>query len=307
MQFLHFAIAALTAMSMIGAVAGADDTTTSHPRASVITRDATVVEGVPVPTRKLTKNSKACKPDATKDEMIARLERWLVYAKVIDMYRSLQPSSSSEDVAARADKNDVRRRESMISSAFERKMVQHVYGPSAWDDCLDFYEGFQNSDQELVEYCQDVTVDYNGGWLFDACLELVLCPSTSIDERGELLVNTPSWCCASYEDFSPAVLPPGQAGDSCGSNSDCLPLRGSNPMRRALCRAGRCQSGFSPSFCDKNLDCFPLANLSPPHGVCVRGTCQTGRTGEYCGQGNDCVSGICRANKPDYPKKCIQK
>ena len=148
-------------------------------------------------------------------------------------------------------------------------------------NCLDFYEGFQNSDQELVEYCQDVTVDYtnddvlNGGWLMDACLELVLCPSTSIDEGGYLLVNTPSWCCASYQGFSPTVLPPGKAGDSCGSNSDCLPLRGSNPPRRALCRAGRCQSGFSNSFCNENLDCLPVANLSPPHGVCQLGSCRS--------------------------------
>ena len=99
MQFLHFAIAALAAMSMIGAAAGADDTTTSHPRASVITRDATVVDGVPVPTRKLIKNSKASKPDAAEDT-IARLVRSLVFFKMMDVSRSLQPSSSSEDVAA---------------------------------------------------------------------------------------------------------------------------------------------------------------------------------------------------------------
>ena len=281
MQFLHFAIAALAAMSMIGAAAGADDTTTSHPRASVFTRDATVVEGVPVPTRKLTKNSKACKPDDTKDNMIARLVRALVFAKMIDMYRSLQPSSSSGVVAARADTDDY-----FLSTEWWEDWYKKNLG-LGWDDCLAFYEGFGNSDLELVEYCRDVAgrlwfganakdnEDYNEDVLVDYCLGIALCPSTSIDEGGYLLVNTPSWCCASYQGFSPTVLPPGKAGDSCGSNSDCLPLRGSNPPRRALCRAGRCQSGFSNSFCDTNLDCLPVANLSPPHGVCVRGICQS--------------------------------
>ena len=103
MQFLHFAIAALAAMSMIGAAAGADDNTRS-PRASVIiTSNATVVDGVPstVPataSRKLLKNSKASDANAL-SPTVHNLLRNIVFETTMKLYRFVQPSS---DDTARA-------------------------------------------------------------------------------------------------------------------------------------------------------------------------------------------------------------
>ena len=103
MQFLHFAIAALAAMSMIGAAAGADDNTRS-PRASVIiTSNATVVDGVPstVPataSRKLLKNSKASNANAL-SPTVHNLLRNIVFETTMKLYRFVQPSS---DDTARA-------------------------------------------------------------------------------------------------------------------------------------------------------------------------------------------------------------
>ena len=229
MHFLHFAIAALAAMSMIGAVAGADDTTTSHPRASVITRDATVVDGVPVPTRKLIKNSKASKPDAAEDT-IARLVRSLVFFKMMDVSRSLQPSSSSEDVAAGADKNDGRRE--LTDQDDSKTVKEKIYEQMSWNDCLNFYEGLKNPESEAL-FCRDLTPIFGKYFAYmwrgippfiaenyvladieravDSCNEIVQCPSTTVDERGYLLRNTPSSCCAN-EGLSPPVLPPRTTG-----------------------------------------------------------------------------------------------
>ena len=115
-------IAALAAMSMIGAAAGADDTATSH-HASVVTpsdaaatatttsssRMMTVEDGVPATApRKLTKQSKAAtNACAVLSQNVKRLLRTLVFEKAMELYRSVQQQPSSDD-AARADDNDER-------------------------------------------------------------------------------------------------------------------------------------------------------------------------------------------------------
>ena len=123
MQFSHYVIAALAAMSMIGAAAGADDTATSHHASVVTPSDAaatatttsssrmrmTVEDGVPATApRKLTKQSKAAtNACAVLSQNVKRLLRTLVFEKAMELYRSVQQQPSSDD-AARADDNDER-------------------------------------------------------------------------------------------------------------------------------------------------------------------------------------------------------
>ena len=68
----------------------APDTTTCD------TMMTAVVDGEPVATRKLTKKSKASKPDANDGKMLQRLLRSLVFDKAMALYRfSMQKSQSS--------------------------------------------------------------------------------------------------------------------------------------------------------------------------------------------------------------------
>lgn len=93
--FVSFVLLAsmVVVVEAAGEAAGTEDN--ASPRSSVLT---TVVEEGPVPvpalpTRKLTKNSKASKDDAAVSEELEGLLRLLVYETALDLYRSREPSS----------------------------------------------------------------------------------------------------------------------------------------------------------------------------------------------------------------------
>ena len=115
-HFNHDGVGMVAAAAAAAAASGGG----AEEEAATTTRGTMLmpVDGVPVPTRKLSKSSKGSKPDASEDNMKSLL-RSLVYATASEVYRSMQlgaipvhfanrsmlPSSSSEDVAARADTN----------------------------------------------------------------------------------------------------------------------------------------------------------------------------------------------------------
>ena len=78
------------------------------PRGTMMTK--AVVDVVPVPTRKLSKISKAFKPDTDKDVMQSLL-RLLIFAKALDVHHWMQRPPSSEEAALDREKNGGGRRE----------------------------------------------------------------------------------------------------------------------------------------------------------------------------------------------------
>ena len=150
------------------------------PRSSVIT----VADGVPipvpvlVPTRKLTKNSKASKDDTAVSEEVQDLLRLLVFATAVDLNRFSMEQSSFED--ARED------------AAVENDFAEH-----ACTDCVGLFTSVQQmSPFKKKQFCRTVvykvaiqigtiqqgTLTTNEsvllGLLGDFCIELVECPST---------------------------------------------------------------------------------------------------------------------------------
>ena len=92
-QPCDLAFAALAAMSMIGAAAGADET---HRASVIIPSDASMVDGVPATVsatapRKLMKNSKASNANAL-SPTVHNLLRNIVFKKAMELYRFVQPS-----------------------------------------------------------------------------------------------------------------------------------------------------------------------------------------------------------------------
>ena len=104
------------------------------PRSSVITVSDGVPVPVPVPTRKLTKNSKASKDDTVVSEEVQDLLRLLVFATAVDLNRFLMEQSSFEDA-----------------------VVENNYKEYTCTGCVGlFTSGTQLPPDEQDEFCQEV-------------------------------------------------------------------------------------------------------------------------------------------------------
>ena len=171
------------------------DTTT---RGTMMT---TVVDGVPVPERKLSKKSKASKPDANDDNMLQQLWRALVFDKAMNVYRWMQLQQSVSEVTPRAgERNDGDGRELSNLSADALKMYE-AYKTASCDDCRAFLSSrMQDPANEQEDFCEFVVDAFYGSDLKEnpafessqhVCLDQVQCP---LKTRG-----TPTTCCQSLE------------------------------------------------------------------------------------------------------------
>ena len=194
------------------AAAGEADTTA---RGTMLTK--TAVEGVPVLTRKLSKNRKASKPDATEDTD-ARLR--LVRSLFIYMYTSRQQQSGRELQTEPQTVADGLFKDYNWPDCFAyawEKNEDSLCGYSR-DDCLALYEGYQTeADSDL--FCQEVSpvisayiLDklpesvysryYTPGKTYEECMDVLQCPSTycivadiPIEQCPFTYSKTPSMCC----------------------------------------------------------------------------------------------------------------
>ena len=152
--------------------------------------------GVPVPTRKLNKSSKASKPNDS--EYMERLLRLLVFTTAMDVYRSMQPPPSSEAAAVARAGNDGGGRELELETAEER------YDKHACDNCLAFYKSVRQrtflqdifcdivatrslpSTDAFVHHVERPSCEYER---FDTCFDILQCASGPN--------RTPTTCCSS--------------------------------------------------------------------------------------------------------------
>lgn len=183
------------------AAAGEADTTT---RGTMLT----TMEGVPVLTRKLSKNSKASKPDANE---VTDARALLVSSLVIYMYTS-RPQSGRElqtepQTVADGLFKDYNWDDCLaLYFAFfglREKNEDSLCGYSR-DDCLALYEGVQTEEDSDL-FCQEVSpvisayiLDklpdsdsykqmYSPENTYDVCMVILQCPSTKL--------GSPSMCC----------------------------------------------------------------------------------------------------------------
>ena len=264
----------LAGMVVVGA-AGADDN--ESPRSSVIISDAakatsstmmmtttTVVDGVPVPvpTRKLTKNSKASKDDAAAvSEEVQGLLRLLVFEKAVDLYRSTEQSS------------------------FEDAVVENDYKEYACTGCVGFFtRGTQLPPDEQKEFCQDVILEvfskiaiishcqWPGILSFtqNYCSALFQCSSTPT-----MCCQSRGVCLATYGATGPTTGDGIPIGESCIYSDDCAIPPG---LEHGVCLypsygfPGTCRSGQPGVFCGRTSDCVIPKGLK--HPVCRRDKCQ---------------------------------
>ena len=165
----------------------APDTTTCD------TMMTAVVDGEPVATRKLTKKSKASKPDADDGNMLQRLLRSLVFDKAMALYRfSMQKSQSSA-----------------VGGGRKLLEIPDGYEEHVCNGCLALFEkGDQyslNTDEQRDNFC-DVVINqvmsvvnsskksylqttYNRDNVTNYCNELMQCPLRTS--------STPTACCQS--------------------------------------------------------------------------------------------------------------
>ena len=200
-QPCDLAFAALAAMSMIGAAAGADET---HRASVIIPSDASMVDGVPATVsatapRKLMKNSKASNACAVLSQNVKSLLRTLVFEKAMELYRSVPPSSDA--AAARADDNDERALQKVghHGRQYHRKLTQsedifdatteafmtvfftvNESTAAKCQKCLNFQWNVQDvSVNTQNEVCQNIlnTIDgypdiYNKDYMMNSCTEM---------------------------------------------------------------------------------------------------------------------------------------
>ena len=192
----------MVAAAASGGEAGEADATS---RGTMLT---TVLDGVPVLTRKLSKNRKASKPDATEDTD-ARLR--LVRSLFIYMYTSrpqsgrelqTEPQTVADGLFKDYNWDDCL---SLYFAFFglREKNEDSLCGYSR-DDCLALYEGVQTEEDSDL-FCQEVSpvisayiLDklpdsdsykqmYSPENTYDVCMVILQCPSTKL--------GSPSMCC----------------------------------------------------------------------------------------------------------------
>ena len=163
--------------------------TTTTPRGTMMTK--TVVDIVPVPTRKLSKLSKAFKPD-TDEDVRKSLLRLLIFAKALDVHHWMQRLPSSEEAAVARAKNDGGRR--------ELEPGEEDFNEYACSNCVAFYEFFQDvsTKEQVDDFCGFVVRLLRPGSKKDSvvnstykniCFLLLRCPSSA--------TRTPTTCCQS--------------------------------------------------------------------------------------------------------------
>jgi len=185
----------------------------------------TTLERVPVLTRKLSKNSKASKPDATEDtDARLRLVRSLVIY-TSSMYRSAphfgrelqtEPQTVADGLFKDFNWRDCFRPPSKSQRGNGVDNNEDTLCGYSRDDCLALYEGYPTeADSDL--FCKEVspvisayildklrdTVFYETKYspenTYDVCMIILQCPSTSlVEEDGDLLQKSPSMCCDDY-------------------------------------------------------------------------------------------------------------
>ena len=195
----------MVAAAASGGGAGEADATS---RGTMLT---TVLDRVPVLTRKLSKNSKALKPDAIENERTS-LFRSLVFAKVIGMYRSRQQSGRELQAEPVPDGlfQDYSWDDCLdLYFAFfglKDRNEDSLCGYSR-DDCLALYDGVQTKEDSDL-FCQEVSplisayildkiyssckdCDYNDEYgpenIYRVCMVIMQCPSTKL--------GSPAMCC----------------------------------------------------------------------------------------------------------------
>jgi hypothetical protein len=177
------------------------DTTT---RGTVMT---TVVDGLPVATRKLFKRSKASKLDADEDMLrqllrstrsqLLRSTRSNVFAKAMDMYHWMQRPVSGDSSLARAKNNGGR----FLSSWWVNLPEYNKY---SCDECHAFFESqMQVTAYEQEDFCLTLAQTYHiestlkgadvsqsqNSMYQSFCLDVVQCPLRTS--------STPTTCCLS--------------------------------------------------------------------------------------------------------------
>jgi len=154
--------------------------------------------GVPAePTRKLIKRSKASKPDADDEKDAERLLNFLVFKTAMDVYSSMQSSSSLEEGVLPRAGND--------NGGRELETVGENYDEYACDGCVAFYKfmtesryvdpflqqqfcelvaglipGNRKQQEKYLDICFDLLhcYEWNGGTATECCLYQGVCKNS---------------------------------------------------------------------------------------------------------------------------------
>ena len=139
----------------------------------------TVVDGIPAPNRKLlSKRSKASTPDANAENM-ERLVRSLVFATMLEMYHSMQPSSSEAPIADTNNNNGRR----------ELEAAEDRYNKYACANCRAFFTWAQKINLHEMAFCVVVADASFLDQTYSTCLDIMACSYTDN--------STPTTCCQS--------------------------------------------------------------------------------------------------------------
>ena len=191
-HYHHDGVGMVAAAAVSG---GGEEETDTTTRGTTMT---TVVDGVPAePTRKLIKRSKASKPDADDEVDTERLLRFLVFTTAMDVYSSMQSSSSLEEGVLPRAGND--------NGGRELETVGENYDEHACDGCVAFYKfmtesryvdpflrqqfcelvaglipGNRKQQEKYLDICFDLLHcnEWNGGTATECCLYQGVCKNS---------------------------------------------------------------------------------------------------------------------------------